>query len=788
MKADLHIHSLHSENPSDWFLQRIGAADSYTKPKQIYMMAKERGMDLVTITDHNKIDGILKLMEKFPEDTFSGVEVSTYFPEDGCRIHILIWGFKEKQFAKIDKHRNNIYDLREYIREKNLAYAVAHPNYSVNGKLKASHIGKLILLFDHFEVLNGYRSAYNNQTIYELLKSLTPEHISQLYDKYHIEPFSDTPWIKGFVAGSNDSAALFIGKTYTEVQANSIEEYLEKIKNKESKIFGRSNNFASLAFTVYKTAWDYSESKSKKLSKNLLADVSELIFEPKTLSFINRLKLKGYHATIKKDDIVSQKIIELIEKLQRNIEQDVDKRIESVYYSISDVIDAIIIDIVKYFSENLKNLNVIEAFSKISGFLPALFLAAPFISSFHSLHKDRKVTSKLRKHLNIEENKNKKILWFTDTIDDLNGVSVSLKEFAKLSSALGGNVKIVSSTNEFTNKENLPKEFLELKSIISFKAPYYEKYILSVPSFLDSLKRIQEEEPDEIYISTPGFIGLMGLIAAKLLHIKSVGIFHTDFEKQLGMIVTHDDTLEEKIKLYARWFYSYVDEVAVPSKYYVQYILDYGIDPENIVHYMHWIDADLFKPINNADSIIREKHNLNHSPILLFTGRISRDKNLDLILEIAKELNNRNFPVNILLVGDGPYYKEIQEIAKNINNVHFTGALKREDLPVYYSGSDLLIFPSETDTFGMTVLEAQSCGLVSLVSKIGGPCEIIIEGVTGFSLDSDKNIWADKIIELIELNNNFPDKFEAMRNSSRQNVIEKYAYQNIIPNNVIQPL
>ncbi len=788
MKVDLHIHSLHSETPSDWFLQRIGAAESYTKPKQIYKIAKERGMDLVTITDHNKINGILKLMDKYPEDTFTGVEVSTYFPEDSCRIHILIWGFKEKQFAKIDKFRNNIYDLRDYIKEKNFAYAVAHPNYSVNGKLKASHIGKLILLFDHFEVLNGYRSAYNNQTIYEILKNLTPDHISQLYEKYHIEPFSDTPWIKGFVAGSNDSAGLFIGKTYTETQAESIEEFLEKIKNKQSQISGRSNNFASLAFTVYKTAWDYSESKSKKLSKNLLADVSELIFEPKTLSFINRLKLKGYHATIKKDDIVSQKIIELIEKLQKNIELDVDKRIESVYNSISDVIDAIIIDIVKYFKENLKNLNVIEAFSKVSGFLPAIFLAAPFISSFHSLHKDRRITSKLKKNLNIEEIKNKKILWFTDTIDDLNGVSVSLKEFAKLSSKLGGNVKIVSTINELTNRNNLPDEFLELKSIISFKAPYYEKYILSVPSFLDSLKKIQEEEPDEIYISTPGFIGLMGLIAAKLLHIKSIGIFHTDFEKQLGMIVTHDDTLEEKIKLYARWFYSYVDEVAVPSKYYLQYILDYGIDFENIVHYMHWIDSDLFKPIKNANSILREKYTLDNKPILIFTGRISRDKNLDLILEIAQELNARNYPVNIVLVGDGPYYKEIKENAKNIKNIYFTGAVKREELPTYYSGSDLLIFPSETDTFGMTVLEAQSCGLVSLVSKIGGPCEIIIEGTTGYSLDSDKNIWTDKIIELLELKNNSPEKFEEMKNASRQNVVEKYAYQNIIPYNVIQPL
>ncbi len=507
------------------------------------------------------------------------------------------------------------------------------------------------------------------------------------------------------------------------------------------------------------------------------------------MSFLNRLKLKGYHATIKPDDIVSKKIIELIEKLQKNIESDTDIRIASVYDSISDVVDAIIVDIVKYFTANLKNLNVIDAFSKVSGFLPAIFLVAPFISSFHSLHKDRKLTSKLRKNLNLpESDKKKKILWFTDTIDDLNGVSVSLKEFAKLSRLLGGNVKIVSCINELTTKENLPEDFLELKPIISFKAPYYEKYILSVPSFLHSLKKIQEEEPDEIYISTPGFIGLFGLLSAKLLHIKSVGIFHTDFENQLGMIVVQDDTLEEKMKLYASWFYSSVDEVAVPSKYYAQFIMDYGIHPENITLYQHWVDADLFKPIPDAFQSIRTKHNLNDSPILLFTGRISRDKNLDLILEITRILNNRQYFCNILLVGDGPYFKEIQEKAKNVENVYFTGALNRDELPQYYSSADLLIFPSETDTFGMTVLEAQSCGLISLVSKVGGPQEIIREGITGYSLDSNSIIWADKIIDLLELKKSDSEKFQGMQKLARSNVIEEYAYQNVIPYNVIRPL
>ena len=79
-KADLHCHSKFSEHPSEWFLQRLGARESYTDPLDIYAMAKKAGMDYVTITDHNRIEGALKLKEKYPNDTFTGLEATTYFP------------------------------------------------------------------------------------------------------------------------------------------------------------------------------------------------------------------------------------------------------------------------------------------------------------------------------------------------------------------------------------------------------------------------------------------------------------------------------------------------------------------------------------------------------------------------------------------------------------------------------------------------------------------------------------------------------------------------------------
>lgn len=131
----------------------------------------------------------------------------------------------------------------------------------------------------------------------------------------------------------------------------------------------------------------------------------------------------------------------------------------------------------------------------------------------------------------------KKILWFTDTINDLNGVSHTLKQIASLAHEKNKNIKIVSCYSEDEIDGVLPQNVINLKEIFKFKLPAYEKLKLHLPSILSSLKEIYNQNPDEIYISTPGPIGLLGLLAAKLLKVKAVGVYHTDFTLQSKEII-----------------------------------------------------------------------------------------------------------------------------------------------------------------------------------------------------------------------------------------------------------
>ena len=98
-RCDLHIHSRHSARSEEWLFRRFDFPDSYSDPKQLYEKLVNRGMHYVTITDHDAIDGCLEIAH-LPR-TFISEQVTTYFPEDGCKLHILVWGISERQHRDI---------------------------------------------------------------------------------------------------------------------------------------------------------------------------------------------------------------------------------------------------------------------------------------------------------------------------------------------------------------------------------------------------------------------------------------------------------------------------------------------------------------------------------------------------------------------------------------------------------------------------------------------------------------------------------------------------------------
>ena len=224
-RCDLHIHSRFSARSEEWLFRRFDFPDSYSDPRELHRLLRERGMDFVTITDHDTIEGNLEIAEL--EGTFISEEVTTYFPHDPCKIHLLVWGISEAQHAEIVAARENIFDLQSYLAREGIAHSVAHPLYSINGKLDVGHLERLILLFKHFEGINGLRDALLSTLARDLLSSLTPEKVEEMANRHDQAPTHPEPWRKIFTGGSDDHGGQFVAGAHTETpKARDVSTFL----------------------------------------------------------------------------------------------------------------------------------------------------------------------------------------------------------------------------------------------------------------------------------------------------------------------------------------------------------------------------------------------------------------------------------------------------------------------------------------------------------------------------------------------------------------------------------
>jgi glycosyltransferase involved in cell wall biosynthesis len=176
------------------------------------------------------------------------------------------------------------------------------------------------------------------------------------------------------------------------------------------------------------------------------------------------------------------------------------------------------------------------------------------------------------------------------------------------------------------------------------------------------------------------------------------------------------------------WLYGQVDTVFVNSEQYRQCWVDRGFAPEKLKILPRGLDTDLFNP-RWRNPAWWQRFGKNGSGVrLLYVGRISREKDLDVLAEAYRKVREQGHPIQLFLVGDGPYS---EALAATLPEAVFPGYLTGEQLATAYASADIFVFPSTTDTFGNVVIEAQASGLPVIVSDLGGPKELVENGVNG---------------------------------------------------------
>ena len=743
--CDLHIHSRFSARSEEWLFRRFDFPDSYTDPRELYQLLRGRGMDFVTITDHDTIEGNLEIGDL--EHTFISEEVTTYFPQDPCKLHLLVWGITELQHREIEALRENIFDLQSYLQSAGICHSVAHPLYNINGKLEASHLERLILLFKHFEGINGLRDAILSELAQELFASLTQTKIDELANRHNLKPTHAEPWKKVFTAGSDDHGGKFPASAYTETpHSRSAREFLDHVQKGECSIRGEGGTPLALSHGFYNTVACFIQDHfTERLGAT--APLVETMFSRfmegrDPTEFTLREK-----AIFVAKGVMSGKIFELAKPRNVSLWKGLSKHFarpkvkaqlaremagvtepeRRAFLMANLVSEQLTFRLFNKFVQQLRTGNVMESMQALSGIAPILVLLSPYIYAFHSQAPSRKrlretflqMTGSIPPPL-----QNRKRAWFTDTLDDVNGVANTIRKMTAAGVAAGKELVVVTSRRDLGVDDIPIKNF---RPIGEFELPEYELQRLSFPPILQILDYIQREQFTEIIISTPGPMGLTGLLAAKMLNLQTSGIYHTDIPEYVR-ILTEDRLLESLAWRYMKWLYGQVDTVFVNSEQYRRCWIDRGFTPEKLKILPRGLDTDLFNPTRRDVSFWPGVGRNGQDVRLLYVGRISREKDLDVLAAAYSKVREGDHRVQLYLVGYGPYS---ETLSAALPEAVFLGYLTGESLATAYASADIFVFPSTTDTFGNVVIEAQASGLPVIVSDLGGPKELVDDGING---------------------------------------------------------
>ena len=750
-RADLHVHCKYSDRPSEWFLRRIGAPESFMEPMAVYDACKEAGMGFVTISDHNCIRGALEIAHL--PDTFISSELTTYFPENGCKIHCLVSGITPEQFSIMQEARENIYDLHKYLSEHNIIHAIAHPLYRINDRLSIELFEKLILMFNRFEGINGSRDPRACDIANAVFDSLTPNDIQQMAERHGIEPTGSEPWKKTLTGGSDDHGGLYIAGAHTVTPyAANVDEFLAHLHEGRHEPGGRGGTSIRLANSLYKITCNYYTSRfltGKRsdtsvigaMLRRLSGDIPPADPEPRSLRSTIKGGVKKLVAKKKKRQLSEIERL-IVDEFSRVLEQnpnrfrapgEQDNSDAHNFYAACKIGHQLSYTFLNKFASKLSEGNIISSLQAVSSMGPVLLGIAPYLTAFATQHKDETFLRSLADHFpaaNTLKAKSGKRAWVTDTFDDVNGVSHTINTLAGMAHRNKQSITVITCLETPPTVEYPHKNF---QPVGTFNLPEYESLKIPFPPFLEILHYLEEEQFDEIIISTPGSLGVSALLAARLLGLTVKGIYHTDFP-QFVQSMTEDDALGEMTWKYMRWFYRDMETVYAPTHQYRKLLIKNGFDAPAIKVLPRGVNLSDFNP-QKRDNNFWAAHNLNGGFKFLYVGRVSKEKNLDNMIDGFLKLLEKNPAADLIIVGDGPYCDELRRRYRH-DHIAFTGFMRGGQLQQAYASADAFVFPSMTDTFGNAVLEAHASGLPAIVSNQGGPQEIVTSHNSGLVIDA----------------------------------------------------
>ena len=306
---------------------------------------------------------------------------------------------------------------------------------------------------------------------------------------------------------------------------------------------------------------------------------------------------------------------------------------------------------------------------------------------------------------------------------------------------------------------------------VRFKS-YDEYYVPIYPS--NKIEILKKINPDVIHIHGVATMALRGLICGHTLGLPTVMTFHTmvdDAAKYYSPIKLPPEVLDRLIWIYLRQVAKRVDVVVTPTACIGEELVSHGVHAKNMLAIPTGAKTDVFHPGIPCDDI-RERYGLVGKKVVIHVGRISYEKDLDIVIRSMRDME-----AVLLVAGKGPAKEDMEALTRDLglqDKVIFAGFVPDEELPKYYNAADIAVSASKFETQGLTILEAMACGKPVACRNGRAFTEIIHEGVNGYLFD-DESCCADAMRRALNAPAEVREaSLKTAIENSRQKSVEKY--------------
>jgi glycosyltransferase involved in cell wall biosynthesis/predicted metal-dependent phosphoesterase TrpH len=701
----MHCHSTASQLSRLGVQRSLGLPECATPPAEVYELAKRRGMDFVTITDHDTIAGCLELEGR--PDCFVSEELTARFAGEPQAVHVLCYGITRGDHEWLQAHSGDVEACAAYLHENGIACALAHPFFNVAAPLTRRHRRRLAELFPVWEVRNGSRAAELNM----------PAAV-----------YVDTHGGTG-IGGSDDHAGVDIGRTFTEVPAAATpEEFLRHLCRGDAEAGGEQGSAAKWTHAAMALA-------TRAL---VLGGEGEEGVDPgppspaAVLKMAERVIREGaaregkVAADIGPDDARC-----LLEAWLAGMGLDLRGR-ELIAYLQSDGFSHA--DLYRHARRihDRRLRAAVDAGSKafvggdlagaLDGLFEAIVPAVPYAPSTVFLGAEKA-------KLSTREGTRCRVALIADGIGSMHGVTHTIEQIRERG-VPGFEVDVIGTDAGVDRR---------LPAAAELELPFYAGMRLGVPGLPDLVETLADGAYDLVHVTAPGPAGVAATLLGRLTGVPLLASYHTELAAYAGLR-SGDGGVEAMARTALGAFYRTPGVVLSPSPAADGSLLALGIEAARIRRWERGVDSDRFDPAKaDRDAYPGEIK-------VLYAGRMTREKGVDLLAESFLRARRADPRLHLLLAGGGPEEAELRD--RLGEHATFLGWLGGEELARAYASADVFLFASATDTYGQAILEAAASGLPVVAVAEGGPAALVENRHTGLLCRPDPDHLAGALLQL----------------------------------------